>query len=151
MGMPGIGELAIIGVIIALIFGPKQIPKLGAALGETIREFRGISKELTSARDTLEDEVLDAQRTVRDALDPQYGENLALPPDPELMEDLAILRYEEDSAGRIVIRPQKEEIKAILGRSTDKGDSVLLSYFSSPGEFAVMGGFDVSPQGVGVQ
>ena len=76
MGMPGIGELAIIGIIIGLIFGPKQIPKLGKAFGETIREFRGVSKELSSARDTLEDEVLDAKRTVRDALDPPAADLL---------------------------------------------------------------------------
>lgn len=83
MGMPGIGELLIIGVIVALIFGPKQVPKLGKALGETIREFRNVGKELTSARDTLEDEVLDAKRTVRDALDPAAAEVLGPEPAKE--------------------------------------------------------------------
>ena len=43
LGMP---EILIIGVIAALIFGPSQLPKLGRSMGETIREFRNIGKEL---------------------------------------------------------------------------------------------------------
>ncbi len=46
--MYGIGasELLIIGVIVMVLFGPRQLPKMGRALGETIREFRGVAKEL---------------------------------------------------------------------------------------------------------
>ena len=48
-------EIAIIAGIALLIFGPRQIPKMGRALGETIREFRGVGKELREAQDALED------------------------------------------------------------------------------------------------
>lgn len=49
LGMP---ELLIIGVILALLFGPKQLPKLGRSIGETIKEFRNVGKELHGEGDT---------------------------------------------------------------------------------------------------
>ncbi|MBE9078007.1 twin-arginine translocase TatA/TatE family subunit [Romeria aff. gracilis LEGE 07310] len=36
----GLPEIAIIGVIAVLVFGPKKIPELGGALGKTLREFK---------------------------------------------------------------------------------------------------------------
>ena len=42
----GAMEIGVIAGICLLIFGPSQIPKLGRAMGETIREFRGIGKAL---------------------------------------------------------------------------------------------------------
>jgi sec-independent protein translocase protein TatA len=49
--MIGMPEMLIIAGIALLIFGPRQLPKMGRALGETIRELRGISKELTKLED----------------------------------------------------------------------------------------------------
>lgn len=51
--MFGIGpmELAIIAGIALLIFGPRQLPKMGKALGDTVKELRGIGKELTPPED----------------------------------------------------------------------------------------------------
>jgi TatA/E family protein of Tat protein translocase len=46
MGRLGPLEIAVILGIAVLIFGPRQIPKLGRSLGETIKEFRGVGKEL---------------------------------------------------------------------------------------------------------
>ena len=37
MGMP---ELLIILVVVLIIFGPKQLPKLGATLGKTVKSIR---------------------------------------------------------------------------------------------------------------
>ena len=65
MGMIGIQELLVIGLIAMMIFGPRQLPKLGRALGETIKEFRGVGRELTSARDQLESEVEEITREVK--------------------------------------------------------------------------------------
>ena len=47
--MFGLGplELGIIVLIALMIFGPRQLPKLGRSLGDTIREIRGIGKEIT--------------------------------------------------------------------------------------------------------
>lgn len=48
MGMP---ELAIILGIALLIFGPRQLPKMGKAFGETLTGMRRIGKELEHDRD----------------------------------------------------------------------------------------------------
>ena len=40
----GVAEIGIIIFLAILIFGPRQLPKLGRAAGETIREFRNIGK-----------------------------------------------------------------------------------------------------------
>lgn len=42
-GVPGTTELCIIFGIAALIFGPKQIPKLARSVGEVIGEIKKIS------------------------------------------------------------------------------------------------------------
>lgn len=40
MGKPGIGELLIVLVIVVLIFGPKQLPKLAQTFGRTVNSFK---------------------------------------------------------------------------------------------------------------
>lgn len=37
MGLP---ELAVIGVIAVVIFGPKKLPELGSAVGKALRSFK---------------------------------------------------------------------------------------------------------------
>ncbi|MDJ0633519.1 MAG: twin-arginine translocase TatA/TatE family subunit [Xenococcaceae cyanobacterium MO_188.B29] len=36
----GWAEVAVIGVVALLVFGPKKIPDLGSALGKTLRGFK---------------------------------------------------------------------------------------------------------------
>ena len=38
--MPGSGEWLIILLVMLLLFGPSKLPKLGSALGQTIKSFR---------------------------------------------------------------------------------------------------------------
>lgn len=64
--------------------------------------------------------------TFREALDPDYGATLALPPDKELMGDLCAPKWRIQS-GRIYIE-SKEEIIKRLGRSPDCADSVVLAW-----------------------
>lgn len=40
MGIPGITELLVIFGVVVLLFGAKQLPKLGGAIGESIKNFR---------------------------------------------------------------------------------------------------------------
>ncbi len=40
MGRIGITELLVVLIIVLIIFGPKQLPKLSRSLGETLRGFR---------------------------------------------------------------------------------------------------------------
>jgi hypothetical protein len=64
--------------------------------------------------------------TFREALDPDYGATLALPPDKELLGDLCAPKWKIKS-GRIYIE-SKEEIIKRLGRSPDCADSVVLAW-----------------------
>ena len=40
-------EIIVILVIIMLLFGPSQLPKLARGLGEAMKEFRRASSEIT--------------------------------------------------------------------------------------------------------
>ena len=68
MGMIGVQELLIIAVIACFIFGPRQLPKLGKAVGETIKEFRGISKQLSDEVDDIDATVRETTRDVNKAI-----------------------------------------------------------------------------------
>ena len=56
-------EIIIILVIILVIFGPKNLPKLGSALGKTVKNVReGMDGEETASKaDEVEDEAEDAE------------------------------------------------------------------------------------------
>lgn len=41
----GFPEMAVIGIVAILIFGPKKIPELGSALGKTLRGFKDEMKK----------------------------------------------------------------------------------------------------------
>jgi hypothetical protein len=69
----------------------------------------------------------------REALDPEKGDNLALPPDPELLADLTAPRFEVRASG-IVVEP-KEKLKERLGRSPDCGDATTLALYEPRGIF----------------
>lgn len=62
---------------------------------------------------------------MREALDPEKGDNLALPPDSELRADLAAPRWTPSPSG-VKVEP-KEDIEERLGRSVDKGDAVVMA------------------------
>lgn len=66
---------------------------------------------------------------MREALDPKHGDNLALPPDAELLSDLCAPRFKVTPSG--VLLESKDEIKARLGRSPDKGDAVVMAHWSA--------------------
>lgn len=66
---------------------------------------------------------------LREDLDPTGPDPLAIPPDPELAADLAAQRYKVVTMGKVAaiqIR-DKDEVRELLGRSPDKGDSVALT------------------------
>jgi hypothetical protein len=64
---------------------------------------------------------------MRDALDPELGDDLALPSGNELLADLCAARYEVTAAG--VLIEEKAKIKERIGRSPDMGEAVLMSNF----------------------
>jgi hypothetical protein len=63
---------------------------------------------------------------LREALDPVAGDGLALPPDRELLADLTAPRWRLAGTGIQVER--KDEIIARIGRSPDKGDSLVYAH-----------------------
>jgi len=61
----------------------------------------------------------------REALDPHSGNDLALPPDPELLADLTAPRWESQRNGIKI--ESKEDLKKRIGRSPDCGDAVVMA------------------------
>jgi len=50
LGSVGMPELIIILVIALIVFGPRKLPQLGRAVGQTMNEFK---KGLNNIRDTV--------------------------------------------------------------------------------------------------
>ncbi len=55
IGMPGLPEMIIIGLVVVVLFGATKLPKLGRGLGEGIRNFKegikGDEDKLASGED----------------------------------------------------------------------------------------------------
>ncbi|HEV3084106.1 MAG TPA: hypothetical protein VGY66_30260 [Gemmataceae bacterium] len=67
---------------------------------------------------------------LRDILDPERGEKMALPPDQELLSDLTAPRWAMTMQG-IKVEP-KEDIVKRLGRSPDCADAMALAILRPP-------------------
>ena len=53
IGPLGITEIIIILVVVLIIFGPKNLPKLGSAIGKAVKNLReglGSKKKITATR-----------------------------------------------------------------------------------------------------
>jgi len=68
---------------------------------------------------------------LREALDPDYGYGLALPPDPALIADLTMPTYEmkPGTPPKIYVQSTKELTK-LLGRSPDRGSAAVYAWNS---------------------
>jgi hypothetical protein len=83
---------------------------------------------------------------LRELLDPSRpgGSTVALPPDDELAGDLTALHKKYMSEGKIQVE-SKDDIKKRIGRSTDKGDAVMQSFFTVVGSFHDIYGTEMCP------
>jgi len=78
--------------------------------------------------------------SLREALDPRTGNDIALPDDRQMLADLCAPRYEASVAG-ITIEPKDSSrsgartIKKRLGRSPDRGEAVILAHWQQGGVF----------------
>lgn len=79
-GSIGGAELLFVLVLALLLFGPRQLPKIGRTIGRALAEFRSASHELRTSLEQeveleelrgLHDETSGAEREVRDALRPR--------------------------------------------------------------------------------
>jgi hypothetical protein len=74
---------------------------------------------------------------MREALDPEYGDDIALPPSNEILADLCAPRYKLMAGGvghkRIptITIEEKEAVKTRLGRSPDVGEAIMLANFKT--------------------
>lgn len=60
IGVPG---LILILILALIIFGPKKLPEIGRAFGQTLREFKKSTRDLTS--DVI-DEVEEVKKEVKE-------------------------------------------------------------------------------------
>ena len=65
---------------------------------------------------------------LREALDPDDGDDLAIPPGDELFADLVAPRWAMSTRGILV--EKKKDIRKRLGRSPGKGDAVALANYN---------------------
>lgn len=65
---------------------------------------------------------------MRELLDPSAGATVALPRDDMLTGDLTAPHYKITSTGKIQVE-SKDEIRAKIDRSTDRGDAVVMSFW----------------------
>ncbi len=61
IGGIGVPELLIILVVVLLIFGPKNLPKLGASLGKTVKNIRKGMGDEDNPKKIEDVEVVDAE------------------------------------------------------------------------------------------
>ncbi|XGA30450.1 twin-arginine translocase TatA/TatE family subunit [Virgibacillus sp. CBA3643] len=54
LGNIGIPGLILIVVLALIIFGPKKLPEIGKAAGQTLREFKNSTKDMMSDNDSSE-------------------------------------------------------------------------------------------------
>ena len=67
----------------------------------------------------------------REALDPERGSDIALPPGNEIVADLCAAKYKVLAGGVIQIE-EKDKIKERIGRSPDVGEAIMLAWFDPP-------------------
>jgi hypothetical protein len=66
----------------------------------------------------------------REALDPDGIYRIALPPDPELKEELCTHRRKELGPGGMITIQEKADIKQDINRSPDKADAVVIAWYT---------------------
>lgn len=75
LGM-GVPELLIILVVVLLIFGPKNLPKLGSALGKTVKGLRdGMGAGKKEATEAKDDDDADEDDVVVEATDAKAADS----------------------------------------------------------------------------
>jgi sec-independent protein translocase protein TatA len=63
LGNIGFSELILILIIALIVFGPKKLPEIGKALGQSIGEFKGALNQAQDAMKTEEkDESAEAKK-----------------------------------------------------------------------------------------
>jgi hypothetical protein len=133
-------HMATVGKIVSSLSGVAKIDTIGEGAGVHSRclelGVNSVSAKFSEGcdlRDYSDERTFANMRAwcywaVRDALDPQYGQDLALPPDDELEEELHAHTWKQRSNGDILL-DDKDGVKKMIGRSPDKSDALALSFY----------------------
>jgi hypothetical protein len=128
--------------------GPKALLNIDVSYGEgagtayRLSEFEGFQHRINFVNFSTRTDKTDRTGSVtfanvralmwwnmREMLDPENKEDIALPDDELLIGDLvAVRRMPMRSDGKLLIE-SKEDIKARIGRSTDDGDACCLAFY----------------------
>jgi len=105
------------------------------ANGVDVKGFKGAEKTNRRSKDkklAFPNKRSAALWLFREALDPGQpgGSQVMLPDDPVLLADLTAPTFEPTATGIRV--ESKEDVKDRLGRSPDKGDAVIMSWWEGP-------------------
>jgi hypothetical protein len=106
-------------------------------LGFTIAGFNGAEASRTQpkgGKGEYQNRRAEAYAAFRDALDPSSEHAIALPPDPQLEVELCMPRWDQVALGRRGVWKveAKDELRSRLGRSPDRADAVVMSWFMGP-------------------
>lgn len=119
--------------------------------GLSVIGYKGSAASTVRTRDRQMGFVNKRSETIwrfREALDPDQagGSPIALPPDPILVSDLTAPLWEPVSfkGGMAIKVEDKEDVCERLGRSTDRGDAVVMAWSSGLKQMNVEGGFSPS-------
>lgn len=74
---------------------------------------------------------------LREMLEPELGDDIALPPDDELIGDLTAPKWRMLSGGKLKVE-SKDEIRKRIGRSTNKGDSVIQAFWNQTSGIGIL-------------
>ena len=72
----GVPEILIIALIILLIFGAKRLPGIGEGIGKTVKEIKGIKKEISGVKESAEKESAEKAWTGEEAASEEEEESI---------------------------------------------------------------------------
>lgn len=78
---------------------------------------------------------------LRECLDPESGEPVALPPDDELLGELVAPKWRTGAGGRIFLEA-KDDVEKRIGRSLDKADAVVMAAWKQRPPVVDLSGYD---------
>jgi hypothetical protein len=124
---------------------PVQIDIIGTAGSSVYDQARALKLSVVDMNGSERSEARDRsgklgffnQRSewhwrLREILDPKSGQDIALPPDPQLRSDLVAPRWKPTPRGIQV--ESKDDIVARLGRSPDRGEAVIYAVVRKHGK-----------------
>jgi hypothetical protein len=92
-------------------------------------QFAGASRKRTrDGKNTFLNKRAEWVWLFREALDPEHGDDIALPPGQSIVADLTCYRRKPTERSDVIQIESKEEIRKRLSRSPDEGDAIIMAW-----------------------